>query len=250
MTFNSWTFAFEVVNFLVLAYILQRLLYRPLHDMIDRRRQGIEQAQAEAAEARQEAEKQRLELTAKLAAITEERRKTLEEARHEAEAEREHILTTAARETAHQGALARERLERERAEALQSLQQDLVHEATRLAERLLRDVSDAELDSRLARRLVDTIRLLPAEQREGLAQGWTKGETATLETAHDLVPEVVEQVHDAVATLLGHDIALLVQPTPELVSGVRLRLDGHVWDASLAGGLEEIDDGHTPVRTS
>jgi F-type H+-transporting ATPase subunit b len=247
MTFTSWTFVFEVVNFLVLAYILQRLLYRPLHDAIDRRRQAIEQAQAEAQQVRQEAEQQRLELGAKLSAISEERRKLLEEARDEAEAERARILTEAAREMEHRETLAHERLERERADALQSLQQDLVHEATRLAERLLQDVSDAEFDTRLARRLIDTVHSLPAEQREGLAQGWTTGETATLETAHDLTPEVIDQVHDAVAGLLGQDLVLLVRPAPELVSGVRLRLDGHVWDASLAGGLEGNDDGHTPV---
>jgi len=28
------------------------------------------------------------------------------------------------------------------------------------------------------------------------------------------------------------------------VSGVRLRLDGHVWDASLAGILERTDNEH------
>src|SRR5579872_6586030 len=101
MTFNSWTFVFEVVNFLVLAYILQRLLYRPLHDAIDRRRQGIEQAQAEAEKARREAEQQRLELGTKLSAINEERRKLLEETHHEAEAERARILADAAKEMEH-----------------------------------------------------------------------------------------------------------------------------------------------------
>lgn len=30
MAFNIWTFLFEIVNFVVLACILHRLLYRPL----------------------------------------------------------------------------------------------------------------------------------------------------------------------------------------------------------------------------
>lgn len=249
MTFNSWTFVFELVNFLVLAYILQRLLYRPLHDAIDRRRQGIEQAQAEAQQARQEAEQQRLALGVKLSAIDDERRRVLEGTHQEAEAERARILAAATSEIQHRETLARDLLERQKVEARESLQQDLVHEATRLAERLLREVSDAELDTRLVCRLVDTVRSLPAEQREGLAQGWTTGERATLETAHDLTTDEVEQVHDAVAGLLGQDFVLLVQRNPELLSGVRLRLDGHVWDASLLGGLEETDDGHTPAGT-
>ncbi len=58
MTFNIWTFLFEVVNFVVLAYILHRLLYRPLREAIDRRRAEIAQTQAEAEQARAEAERQ------------------------------------------------------------------------------------------------------------------------------------------------------------------------------------------------
>ena len=35
MTFNGWTFLFQVLNFVVLAYALHRLLYRPLREAIE-----------------------------------------------------------------------------------------------------------------------------------------------------------------------------------------------------------------------
>lgn len=249
MTFNSWTFFFEVVNFLVLAYILQRLLYRPLHDAVDRRRQAIESAQAQAERARCEAEEERRRLETQLAAIAEERQTMLQDARHAADAEREHILTEAARETERRTALARASLEREREDLRQSLQQDVVREATRLAERLLADASGDDLDARLACRLADRIRSLAPAEREGLAHSWTAGDEVTLEAPRQLAPAAVAPVHAAIVELLGHDVALRIQQNAELMSGVRLRLDGHVWDASLAGQMKGADDGYRRVRT-
>jgi F-type H+-transporting ATPase subunit b len=245
MTFNVTTFLFEIVNFLVLAYILQRLLYRPLHDALDRRRQAIEQAQAEAERARQEAEEERRQLDERLALIEEQRQVVLREARQTAEAERDHILAQAAEEAERRAALAREALARDRDRALQSLRQDIVREAGKLAERLLQEASGSDLDALLAARLADAVSSLPPKEQELLTHGWGPGESATLESAHDLAPEVVDQVHDAVSRALGRDITLRLQSAPELVAGVRLRLDGHVWDASLAGQLGGIDDERT-----
>ena len=39
----SWsTFFLEIINFLVLVWILKRFLYKPVMDVIARRREGIE----------------------------------------------------------------------------------------------------------------------------------------------------------------------------------------------------------------
>ncbi len=55
MTFNVWTFLFEIVNFVVLAYILHRILYRPLRAAIDQRRAVLAKTQSDAEAARAQA---------------------------------------------------------------------------------------------------------------------------------------------------------------------------------------------------
>ena len=47
----EWTtFAFEIINFLALVWILKRFLYRPVLDTLSRRRAGVERTLAEAGE--------------------------------------------------------------------------------------------------------------------------------------------------------------------------------------------------------
>ncbi|HCG01609.1 MAG TPA: hypothetical protein DEV93_13815 [Chloroflexi bacterium] len=244
MTFNGSTFVFEVINFLVLAYVLQRVLYRPLHDAIDRRREAIDRREANTERALQEAQAREHKVDERLRAMQSERQNLLEKARQEADVERQRILSDAAKETARQAALAREALKRERLEVLRSLREDVVHQAVALAERLLRDASGDDLDSRLASRVADTVRSLPEADRANLARSWGRGDTATLEAAHDLPAEVVRQVRDALSEVMGEEVSLQVLRVTELQSGVRLRLDGHVWDASLAGQTEQSNDEH------
>jgi F-type H+-transporting ATPase subunit b len=237
MTFNGWTFAFEVVNFLVLAYILQRLLYRPLHEALDRRRQALEQAQSEAEHARQEAQAERRQLAERLAALESDRQAVLSTARQEAETERQRLLEEATQDADLRVAQARAALERERDETLEALNEDVVAQACRLAERLLGEVSGADLDTRLAQRLAEGVRSLPEKERLVMARSVRLDDTATLESPHELAPQVIREIEAALAEALRRHVSLRVQAAPELVSGVRLRLDGHVWDASLTGQL-------------
>ena len=48
MEFDWTTFILEIINFLILIWILKRFLYQPVLEVIDRRRAGIEKTLADA----------------------------------------------------------------------------------------------------------------------------------------------------------------------------------------------------------
>ena len=52
MELNWSTFILEIINFLVLIWILKRFLYKPVLDVIARRRAGIEKTLSDAREMR------------------------------------------------------------------------------------------------------------------------------------------------------------------------------------------------------
>ena len=59
MEFNLSTFILEIINFLILIWILQRLFYKPLLEVIAKRKQFIDQSLADAKKMQQQAEEQR-----------------------------------------------------------------------------------------------------------------------------------------------------------------------------------------------
>jgi F-type H+-transporting ATPase subunit b len=242
MTFNGWTFLFEVLNFLVLAYLLHRLLYRPLHDAIDARRAATLQTQAEAEKARQDALALQQRLQEQQAAQERERQDLLRTSREQAEADRKRLLAEAEQTVQRRHAESRQALEREREEALQAVRAAVIREAVTATQRLLREAADRSLDDQLVLRLIETMDTLSEADRERVRGDWAAGDGAVLETAPGLNGSATEPVREAVARLLGQPVELAVQSRPELLGGARLRLGGHVWDASLAGQLDGAAD--------
>src|SRR5581483_11699946 len=115
MSFSLPTFLFQLVNFLVLLYILRRFVYAPLYRMIDERRAAIARATEQAQEAEREAQAVRAEVLKERDAIERERARMIEEARAAMVEERQRAEAASAEE----GAREQARLERELAEMRQ-----------------------------------------------------------------------------------------------------------------------------------
>jgi F-type H+-transporting ATPase subunit delta len=110
-----------------------------------------------------------------------------------------------------------------------------------LASRLLCVASDSTLQHQLAGRLVDELRRIPVEERLRLRGEWDDGEAAVIETAAGLNGDDLRDLGGAIESLAGRPLGISVQVRPDLLGGVRLRIGGHVWDASMAGRLEELE---------
>ena len=243
MEFNVWTFLFEIVNFVVLAYILHRLLYRPLRGPSTSGRpiwpgyntRRKRRADANALQARMQAE---------LAELEKQQTQTIQEAHGLAAAEAQQLLAENEQSIARRQEEVRAAIERQRQEAWKALRGEMSSAAARLAERLLQEAAGTSLQSQLAGRLSETLTQLSEDERLRMRRDWAIEDGAVLETAAPLDAASTRQIGDAVATLLGRKVDLTVEAKPALLAGARLRIGGHVWDASLAAQLEAIPSDH------
>jgi F-type H+-transporting ATPase subunit b len=245
MTFNLWTFLFEALNFLVLVFILHRVLYRPLRDAIDRRRQDEARARTDAEKARAETADMRRRLEENEAHLEEERQDMLRRAAAEVETVRRKLLAEADETARRRRQEAEAALQRERTEALDALRGDLTHLAVDFAERLLRESCDASLHRQLALHLAESLEAVPEPERERLHREWQPQDGVVIEAAAELNGTTRERLGTAVGGLLGSKVRPEFVVRPELLAGVRLRVGGRVWDATLGSRLAEARGGRT-----
>ncbi len=248
MNIHLWTFVFQIVNFVVVAFVLHRLLYRPLHEAIDRRRQAMLDAQAETERAQREAETLRSRLQAELAETDRRRDQQIREAHHQAEVERERLLADARKLGQEQAAETSRQLAERREEALAAVRQELVQLAVDLTQRFLSQAADRTLHRQLVARLIESLAATSPDDRRQLLIAWQPGDPAVLETAEELDRGSLDAVSASVAALVGKPAAIEVKAKPALISGVCLRLGGGVWDASLSGSLEETRNAQTDAQ--
>ena len=239
MNIHLGTFLFQIVNFAVVAFVLHRVLYRPLHEAIDRRRQATEKAQADADRAKRDAEALQARLDGERVDAQRQREALLREAHQQAEAEGQRLLADARRRAQEQTAEHCQQLAHEREEALSSLKQELVREAVVLAERFLKQAADRTLHRQLVGRLVDSLASASAQDRQKMSLDWSPADGAVMETAEELDRQSVAQLSTAVSDLVGRQVDLKIKHNPALICGVCLRLGGQVWDASIRGPLPE-----------
>jgi F-type H+-transporting ATPase subunit b len=128
----------QVVNFLVLLFILWKLLYKPLVAKMEERTQAIKKSLEEAQAARVDAERQRQEHAAQIQAALGEAQAIRATALKEAAEEQRRLVEAARAEAGRLVQTAKTEMEQDIRRARQQLQQEVGDLAVQIAERLIR----------------------------------------------------------------------------------------------------------------
>ncbi len=142
---------FQLLNFLIFLYLLYRVLFRPIRQMLEQRRERIAESVREAEDLRAQVEQDRAGYEAELAQARSEAQRIREKASRTAESVRARELDRAREDADRMRSDADSEIERSRVQAAEELRQrtaDLVLTAT--ARVLDRSIDDPE-----HRRLVD-----------------------------------------------------------------------------------------------
>ena len=237
MELDWTTFVLEVINFLVLVWILRRYLYRPVLNTLAARKAGIERVLAEAKEAEERASALKDQFEGRLADWEEEKaaaRASLETA---LALERERQMAALAEALAAE----RERTAAQEAHRQEALRRELAAEAgaqaRRFASALLGKVAGRETEARLVELFVEELGALPEERLGTLRAGQNGHARGVFATAYPLPEALRARLAAAVEARLGMRGEFDFVEDSRLVAGVRLSLGAWQLDFSVAGEL-------------
>lgn len=134
---NPLDILIHIINFIVTFVLLYLLLYKPVSKFMHKRRESVEQALADAAATRAEADAYLAEAKAKLAATGEKARRLSHEAIENAALDAERIVDTAQDEADALLQKAREQMRQEKQAAIERAHTEVVGLASDIAARIL-----------------------------------------------------------------------------------------------------------------
>jgi F-type H+-transporting ATPase subunit b len=143
--------AFQIVNFLILLFLLNRFLFKPVLRRIDERNSQLSQGLEDAAAAARDRELARAEREAALAEARKESEALVARAAKTAEATSAEILATARASAEQLTERAREEIAAEKERALAEIRGEVADLALDAAGKLV----ESEMDSPTQRRLVE-----------------------------------------------------------------------------------------------
>jgi len=245
----SWsTFLLEIINFLVLVWILQRFLYKPLMDVIARRRAGIEQTLADAKALHEEAEELKQEYGGRLTDWNRERQQVREDLNREINAERTRRKAELQSTLDQQREKARLADERRRADEVRAIEEKALRQGAGFAARLLKQGAGPDTEARLVALVLSGLSQLPAERIKALSSYLDKQHGAiTVTSAFALTDQQRKSLEMALVAISGPDAEIRFEQDQELLAGLSIVIGAWVLGTNLRdelAGFVELERGN------
>ena len=243
MLIDGFTIAAQLLNFIILVWLMKRFLYQPVLNAIAAREQKIAAQLADAAATKSKAHEQQLEFEQKNQAFDKQRADLLRQATAAAHAEHAQLMVDARQ--------AADAADAARAAALladtQALHSDIVRRTQQqvfeIARRVLGDLANVSLEQRACELFIERLHGLDAPALTTLRHALNSTSAAApavLRSAFDLPAAQLALLQTALDDTFGQALALKVETAPELVSGIELSAHGQKLAWSIVGYLAAL----------
>lgn len=236
MKFDLWTFFFQVINFAVLLFILKKLLYKPIREIILKRRDMVTKTIEDAEKTKKEAEEIKAKYLSEMQGLKETRAQALEDITLEAAGERESLLSESRKEA--EKLIEKERVlfEEEKKRFDAGLKSSAIESVALFSENLMKGITDEELHRAIVRRAIHDMGLL-APEIAGKKKG-TEALNVEIAVAYPLEDKELREIKNLLEATIGETVSINTALEQGLIAGVRIKIYDKIYDFSLKGRIE------------
>lgn len=243
MEFNWSTFALEIINFIVLVWIVKHFFYKPVRDIVDKRRAKIDEEISNANNLQADAEQLIKDYNNRLINWEEEKQTQQTQLNQELEERKKQQLELIQKQLDE---------EKEKSDLLQQKKLDLlIHNIERQAldqgavftAKLLQELTSPELESRLVELLLANLKNMPPKQKEALANLYNEEKPEVIVTsAYPLSQDQKDKIQESVQQIFSNAIDLKYKESAEVIAGLRINIGSYILRANLADELKFFSD--------
>lgn len=243
MQLDWFTISAQVVNFLILGWLLKRFLYHPILNAIDAREKLIATKLADAETKEVEAKRERDAFQEKNREFDHERTALMSQVSVDAKEERHRLLTEARHEATLLRTKLTEALENERHNLNRQISDRARHEVFEIARKTLADLADAPLEASMVTVFLKRLQTLPEPEKATLVSVLSApDQPVKVRTMFELTPEQQTLIKNALDEIQVSSGRIEFSTTPDLVSGIELTASGHKIAWSIADYLTSLEE--------
>ncbi len=251
MLIDGFTTLAQILNFLVLVFLLQRFLYRPIREAVQQRQQTINQRLQEAAQKSEQAEAEAEHYRQEQRELEAEREQLLAMIRSEVETQRQHGLRQVEKEAEAERQRWHQSLIQEQEQFRQCLRREMATQSLQMLGHMLQDLANRSLEEQMIQRFLTHLQNIDGEERRQLVEEMQQSsEPVLIRTAFDLGETAQQDLIIALHTWAGVALPLVVETQPDLICGVELRTVSHRLSWTAADYLGNLDHRLTATLIS
>jgi F-type H+-transporting ATPase subunit b len=242
-----FTFVAQIINFLVLIWLLHRFLYKPIIHAMDEREKKIASELEEARLKKVEAEQKEHEFDQKVKDIESRKSKLLEQAREEADLQQNEMMKEIREEIAGIKKRWEEAIQGEKDAFLTQLKQETGEQIIDLVKNILIDLTDRGLQEQTAAIFFEKLRTLDDKDRKRLKETIEELQInrAEIYSSFELDGQQKHQLTDLLRGISGRDLECEFNISDELAFGMEIRVGGWCIGWNLKRYLDSLRSNMT-----
>lgn len=236
MLIDWFTVIAQILNFLILVYLLYRFLYKPITKATGKRQQKLQERWQSAEAALADAEEEAAHYHQQQQELQQRRQSLLQSAQEKAEQQRQELIQTARQAVKGQQDKWQQALEREQREFLRDLRQQLGHQTYGVARQALQDLANADLEKQTISTFLERLQRLDEQQRQDLTTlGQQSDQEITIRSSFDLSSETRDRILQVLQSeqIADHEKPQFIK-APDLIWGIELEVGDQkvAWNIS------------------
>ena len=236
MLIDWFTVLAQIINFLILIYLLKRFLYGPIIRAMEEREEKMVAAQDRAKNAEKEAKRMSLELERERQALISSKERLLAEAKAEVDAWRESKLKASKEEIEALRKSWMDRLNDDRQTFLNALKRRIAEQIIFISDKVLKDLANENLEQQIIKVFLEKV---SEKKDEFIEKDFNR--TVSIQSGLPLSEDQVQGIRERIGQLFSLTSPIQFDISPDLGMGIQVIAGDLKVAWNLAEYLEDLE---------
>lgn len=237
MLIDWFTVGAQIINFLILIWLLKRLLYGPILRAMHEREERVRSRLEDARNTRREAEEELQRLQSERQELERARDEHMAQARREIKAWKDEAMAKAHAEVEEKRASWQQAVRQERERELEKMRKRIVGQVLAVSEKALEDLADESLERKAADKFLSELR----RRRTEVDDGFIHAGAVTLRIGGQVSEETGQRLRRELHEIFPEARDIEISRDTDMGLGLTVVAGDRKWDWTLHGYLRDLE---------
>jgi len=243
MLIDSFTVIAQIINFLILIYLLKRFLFNRIIQIMDEREKQITDQMQDAKTAKEAAQKELDEQQKIREELQEKWNEMLAQAKKDAQKKREELVKDARSKIDEEQKNWREAILKQRTAFLRDLRHLSCEQVCQMSRKVLADLADEKLENQLIENFLIQLGKMSKEEKDDFIRFIDKDERKIwVDSSFQLTREKESGIRKILEKIIGDKIEINFKVSPKLICGIETRTEGKKISWNIENYLDGLEE--------
>ncbi|HER24927.1 MAG TPA: hypothetical protein ENO17_07765 [Candidatus Atribacteria bacterium] len=243
MLLDSFTIIAQIINFLILIYLLKRFLFNRIIKIMDEREKQITDRMQDAETAKKAAQKELEEQRRIREELQEKWNEMLAQAKKDAQKKREELVKDARSKIDEEQKNWREAISKQRTAFLRDLRHLSCEQVCQMSRKVLADLADEKLENQLIENFLIQLGKLSKEEKDDFIRFINKDERKVwVDSSFQLTGKKESEIRKILEEIIGDKVEINFKVSPKLICGIETRTEGKKISWNIENYLDGLEE--------